>query len=111
MTDLSDDERRRLEKITLFPLRYSTRGKTLAHLADMKPLSWYARLWQKITGMRCMTCGVKLNDAYWKARDPDAGRYKFSELIRLICEDRQRCMECAMAEERLEAEQRRAGLP
>lgn len=100
---MNEEERRRYaEKQSMFAFRYGARSKTLRQLATIKPLRWWERWLRKIRGVRCLTCRVTLNDSYWKKRYPNGAA--FENLVRLICEDRQRCMECALAEEAVERE-------
>jgi hypothetical protein len=96
-----ESKQHRLEKNALFAHRYGTRGKTLKQLAEIKPLGRWGRLMKRIFGVRCLTCGVKIDDKYWQERYPNGAA--FEHLVRLICEDR-RCFECALAEEKLERE-------
>lgn len=46
---------------------------------------------------RCRVCGVTVGDKYWRAREALA----FANVMRLICESRNVCVDCGIAEEKV----------
>jgi hypothetical protein len=105
-TDMPEDERRaaeeRMKKTALFGIRYRSSSTSTALLARMKPITLRQWITERIFGVRCRTCNIKLNKRYWTERRKriPGSPLPYEHLIWIICRDRRLCVDCAIAEER-----------